>query len=99
MEATNSHQNSQAINQLSRHRRQPAPILHGEGVVVVDRLNRRHAKQSRSVEVRIKFAMLSYQRKATKEWETSTYTMNICVRASTCNCHINNKMKVRSHKV
>jgi hypothetical protein len=30
-EATNNHQNSQAINQLSRYRRQPALILHGEG--------------------------------------------------------------------
>jgi hypothetical protein len=42
-EATNTHQNSQAIDQLSRHRRQPAPILHGEGIIVMDRLNRSRA--------------------------------------------------------
>jgi hypothetical protein len=54
MEATNNHQNSPAINQLSRHRRQLAPILHGEGIVIMDRLNRRRAKQSKSAEVRIK---------------------------------------------
>ena len=70
-EATNSHQNSQAIDQLSRHRRQPAPILHCEGVVVMDRLDRRRAKQSGSAEVRIKFAMLSSQCGAAREWETS----------------------------
>jgi hypothetical protein len=35
-EATNIHQNNQAINQLNRHRRQPAPILHGEGILVMD---------------------------------------------------------------
>jgi hypothetical protein len=57
----------------------------------MDRLNRRRAKQSRSAEVRIKFAMLSSQCKAAKEWETSTYTSNIGVRASTCNRHINKK--------
>jgi hypothetical protein len=60
-EATNNHQNSQAIDQLGRHRRQPAPILHGEGIIVMDRLNRRRAKQSGSAEVRIKFALLSSQ--------------------------------------
>jgi hypothetical protein len=94
-EATNSHQNSQAINQLSRHRRQRAPILHGEGMVVMDRLYRRRAKQSKMrAEVRIKFAMLSTQCKATWELEKSTYARNIGVRASTCNRHINNKMTV-----
>jgi hypothetical protein len=98
-EATNSHQNSQAINQLSRHRRQPAPILHGEGIVVMDRLNRSGAKQSKSAEVRIKFAMLSSQCKAAREWEASTYARNIGVRASACDRHINNKMTVRSHEV
>jgi hypothetical protein len=98
-EASNCHQNSQAINKLSRHRRQPPPILHGERIVVMDRLNRRRAKQRRrSAEVCIKFAMLSFQCKAAREWETNTYTMNIVVRSSTCNRHIN-KMTVRSHEV
>jgi hypothetical protein len=69
-EATNCHQNSKTINQLSRHRRQPAPIHHSEGIVVMDRLNPRPAKQSLSAEVRIKFSMLSSQCKATMEWET-----------------------------
>jgi hypothetical protein len=67
MEATNNHQNSQAIDQLSRHRRQPAPFLNGEGIMVMDRLNRRRAKQSGSAEVRIKLALLSSQCKAAKE--------------------------------
>jgi hypothetical protein len=89
-EAMNNHQNSQVINQLNRHRRQPTPILHGEGIVVMDRLNRMRAKQSRSAEVRIKFAMLSSQCKAARDLETSTCTRNIGVRASTCNRHINN---------
>jgi hypothetical protein len=97
--ATNNHQNSQAINQLSRHRRPPAPILHGEGIVVMDRQNRRSAKQSQSAEVRIKFVMLSSQCKAAREWETSTYTRNIGVRASTCDRHINNKMTVRYFEI
>jgi hypothetical protein len=65
----------------------------------MDRLNRRRAKQSRSAEVRIKFAMMSSQCKATREWETSTYTRSIGVRANTYNRHINNKMTVRSHEV
>jgi hypothetical protein len=98
-EATNVHQNSQAINQLSRHRRQPAPILDGEGIEVINRVNRRRTKQRGSAEVRIKFATLSSQCKAAREWETSTYTKNNGARASTCNCHINNKMTVRSHEV
>jgi hypothetical protein len=91
-QATNSHQNSQAINQLGRHRRRPAPILHCEGIVGMDRLNRRRAKHRRSAEVRIKFAVLISQCKAAMEWETSTYTRHIGVRASTCNRHINNKI-------
>jgi hypothetical protein len=90
-EATNYHQNGHAISQLNR---QPAPILQSEGIVVMDRLNRRRAKQSGSAEVRIKFAMLSSQCKVAREWETSTYTRNIGVRASTCNRRINNKMTV-----
>jgi hypothetical protein len=65
----------------------------------MDRLNRRRAKQSKSAEVRIKFAMLSSQCKVAREWETITYTRNIGVRANTCNRHINNKMTVRSHEV
>jgi hypothetical protein len=62
-------------------------------------MNRRRAKQRRSAEVRVKFAMLSSQCKAAREWETSTYMRNIGVRASTCNRHINNKMTVWSHEV
>jgi hypothetical protein len=73
MEATNCHQNSQAINQLSRHRRQPAPILESEGIVVMDRLDRRRAKQNRSAEVRIKFAMLSSQCKAARVLELALH--------------------------
>jgi hypothetical protein len=99
MEATNSHKPDHAINKLSRHRPQPAPILHSEEIVVMDRQDRRRAKQSKSAEARIKFVMLSSQYKVAMEWETSTYTMNIGVRASTCNRHINNKMTVWSHKV
>jgi hypothetical protein len=57
--ATIYHQKSHAINQLNRRRRQPAFILHSEVMVAMDRLKRRRAKQSRSAEVRIKFAMLS----------------------------------------
>jgi hypothetical protein len=38
----------------------------------MDRLNRRRAKQSRIAEVRIKFAILSSQCKAAREWETSS---------------------------
>jgi hypothetical protein len=63
-EATNCHQNSHAINQLSRHRRQPPPILLSEGVVVMDRVNRRRAKQSGSTEVRIGYTTLSPQCKS-----------------------------------
>jgi hypothetical protein len=70
-----------------------------ELIVVMDRLNRRRAKQSGSAEVRIKFAMMSSQCKIAREWETSTYTRNIGVRASTCNRHVNNKMTVWSHEV
>jgi hypothetical protein len=99
MEATNCHQNSRVINPLIRHRRQPAPILHGEGILAMNRLNRRRAEQSRSTKVRIKFAMMSSQCKAAREWETSTYTKNIGGRASICNRHLNNKMTVRSHEV
>jgi hypothetical protein len=98
-EASNCHQNNEAINQLSRHRRQHAPVLHSEGIVVIERLNRRRARQGGNAEVRIEFAMLSSQRKAAKEWETSTYTWNVGVRASTCSRHINNKMTVSSHEV
>jgi hypothetical protein len=87
------------INKLSRHRRQPAPILQSEGIVVMDRMNRRRARLSRSAEVRIKFAMMSSQSKVVREWETSTYTRNIGVCASTCIRHINDKMKVRSHEI
>jgi hypothetical protein len=65
----------------------------------MDRLNRRRAKESRNAEVRIKFAMLNSQCKTAREWETSTYTRNIGVRASTCNRHINNKMTAWSHEV
>jgi hypothetical protein len=36
----------------------------------MDRLNRRRAKQSKSAEVRIKFAMLSFQCEAALKWET-----------------------------
>jgi hypothetical protein len=76
----NSHQNSKAINQLSRHKRQPASILYySEGVVFMDRLNRRRAKQSGSAEVRIEFAMLSSQCKTAREWETSTHTRSIYI--------------------
>jgi hypothetical protein len=49
-DATNCHQNSHAINQLSRHRRQATPILQSEGIVVMDRLNRTRAKQSKSAD-------------------------------------------------
>jgi hypothetical protein len=66
-EATKCHQNSQAINQLSRHRRQPAPILLSEEIVVMDRLNRRRAKQSGSAEVRIEFAIRGSQCKTARE--------------------------------
>jgi hypothetical protein len=66
-EATNYHKSSQAINQLSRHRRQPPLILHSEGKVVTDRLNRRRVKQSKNAEVRIKLAMPSTQCKAAME--------------------------------
>jgi hypothetical protein len=96
---TSCHQNCQAINQLSRHGRQPALILHSDGIVTMDRLKRRRAKQSKSAEVRIKLAMLSSQCKTARKWETSTYTRNIGVRASTCNRHIRNKMTVWSHEV
>jgi hypothetical protein len=44
----------------------------------------------------MKFAMLSSQCKTAHEWETSTYMRNICVRASTCDSRINNKMTVWS---
>jgi hypothetical protein len=98
MEATKCYQNSKAINQLSRHMRTPAPILHSEWIVVMDRHSRRRAKQSRSAEVRLKFALLSAQYKIAMEWET-TYTRDIGVRASTCIRHINNKMTVWSHEV
>jgi hypothetical protein len=57
-EATICHENSQAINQLNQHKRQPAPILESEEIVVVDRLNRRRAKQSGRAEVRIEFKAL-----------------------------------------
>jgi hypothetical protein len=93
------HQNCQAINQLSRYRRRPAPILQSEEhIVVMDRLNRRRAKQSGCGEVGTEFAMLSSQFKSAREWEVSTYARNIGVLASTCNRHINNKMTV-SHEV
>jgi hypothetical protein len=99
-EATIYHQNIKAINQLNCHMRQPAPILQSEGIVVLDRLNRRRAKHSLSAEVRIKYAMLSSQCKTAREWETSgSYTRNIGVSASTCNRHINNKKTVWSHEV
>jgi hypothetical protein len=66
----------------------------------MDRQNRRRAKQSGSAEaVGIEFVILTSQCKTTREWETSTYTRNIVVRASTCDRHINNKMMVRSHEV
>jgi hypothetical protein len=94
-EATSYHQNNQAIKRLTCYRRQPAPILHGVWIVVMDRLNRRRAKQSISAELHIKFAMLSSQCKAANEWETR----NIGVRASTCNRHIYNKMTMRSDEV
>jgi hypothetical protein len=56
-EATNCRKICHAINQLSSHRRQPAPILQSEGIlVVIDCLNRRRAKQSGSAEVRIELA-------------------------------------------
>jgi hypothetical protein len=77
---------------------QLAPILHKEGIVVMDRLNRRLAKQSRSTEVRIEFTMLSSQCKAAREWETSTYTRKFGGRASTCNRRVNNNMTVLSHE-
>jgi hypothetical protein len=38
---------------------------------LMDRLNRRRAKQSGSAEVRIKFAMLSPQCETAQEWETT----------------------------
>jgi hypothetical protein len=88
-----------STNSTNRYTRQPAPILHSEGIVVKDRLNRRRAKQSKSADVRIKFAMLSSQCETANEWATSTYTRTIGVRASTCNHHINNKMTVWSHEV
>jgi hypothetical protein len=44
MEAMNNPQNRHAVNQLNRHRRQPAPILKSEGIVVIDRRDRRGAK-------------------------------------------------------
>jgi hypothetical protein len=89
-EATHSYKNSQAISQRSRHSRQPALILQSEGTVLMDRLNRRRAKQSGSAEVNIEFALLSSQSKTARECETSTYMKNICVRASTRDHHINN---------
>jgi hypothetical protein len=98
-EATNCHYNYLAINQLRYHRRQPAPILHNEGIVIMDRLNRRRAKQSGSAGVRIEFVMLCSQCQTAREWETSTYTKNIGVRASTCNRCIAHNMTVWSHKV
>jgi hypothetical protein len=64
----------------------------------MDQLNRRRAKQRRSAEVRIEFAMLNSQCKTAREWETSTYTWSIGVRASICNRHIN-KMTVWSHEI
>ena len=67
-EATNCHQNSKAINQLNRYlRRQHAPILHNEGIIVMDRLNQRRVKQSGGAEVRIEFTMLSSQCKTARE--------------------------------
>jgi hypothetical protein len=47
----------------------------------MDRLNRRRAKQIESAEVRIKFAMLSFQCKAAMEWETRKhlYTRSIFI--------------------
>jgi hypothetical protein len=89
MEATNCHQNFQAINQLSRHRRQPPPT-HSEGIVDMDRLN----MPSKAAEVRIEFAMLSSQCKTTREWEASAYLRDIGVRASACDRYINKKMIV-----
>jgi hypothetical protein len=62
-------------------------------------MNQRRAKQSKSAEVLIKFAMMSHQCKAGRDWETSTYTRNFGVRASTYNRHITNKMTARSHEV
>jgi hypothetical protein len=50
-EATHGHRNGKAINQLSRHRRQPAAILQSEGIVVIERLHRSRAKQGGSAEV------------------------------------------------
>jgi hypothetical protein len=67
METTKCHQNRPASNQLSRHRRHPAPILHSEGIVVMDRLNRRRAEQRGSAEVRIEFALLSSLCKTARE--------------------------------
>jgi hypothetical protein len=66
----------------------------------MDRGNRRHAKQSKSAEVRIKLTMLSSQCKTAMEWgtSTSTYTGNIGARARTCNRHNNDKMTVWSHE-
>jgi hypothetical protein len=62
----------------------------------MDGLNRRRAKQSGSAEVRIKFALLRFQYKIAREWETSTNMRDIGVRASTCDRHINNKMTMWS---
>jgi hypothetical protein len=45
-EATSCYENNHAINQLSRHRRQHAPVLKSEGIRGMDRLNRSRAKQS-----------------------------------------------------
>jgi hypothetical protein len=88
-EATNYHQNNQAINQLSHHRSQRAPILHSEGVVLMDRLDLRRAKQSGSAAVRIEFTLLSSQCKIAREWKTSTHMRHIGVRANTCDRHTN----------
>jgi hypothetical protein len=58
LESMNCHQNSQAINQLSRHVRQPASILESEDSAVINQMNRRRVKYGGSVEVHIKFAPL-----------------------------------------
>jgi hypothetical protein len=94
-----THHYAMNTSMLDAEAYQPAPILHNEGIVAMDRLNRRRARQSRSAEVRIEFTMLSSQCKAAREWETSTYyTRKFGGRASTCDRHINNNMTVRSHE-
>jgi hypothetical protein len=93
-EATSGHQNYQAIDQFSRHRRQSALILKSKGVVVIPKACQ--VRRKCGPEIRIELAMLSSQLqcKTTREWEASAYLRDIDVRAIACDRHIKNRMTV-----